>query len=49
METLAVLSLILFEVLTENEFHNLLQHNPKTGKLEPTGKLREIMEEINND
>ena len=88
METLtviAVLSLILFEGLTEKEFHNLiirggliafiglgcidygnkeiydtsivfnkqkliehnlLQHNPKTGELEPAGKLKEIMEEI---
>ena len=24
--------------------HNLLQHNAKTGELEPTGKLKEIME-----
>ena len=28
--------------------HNLLQHNSKTGELEPVGKLKEIMEEINN-
>ena len=90
METLtimAILSLILFEGLTEKEFHNLiirgtliafiglgcinfgnkeiyntsvvfnkqklishnlLQHNSKTGELEPVGKLKEIMEEINN-
>ena len=26
--------------------HNLLQHNSKTGELEPVGKLKEIMEEI---
>ena len=91
METLtiiAILFLIIFEGLTEKEFHNLiirgsliafiglgcidygnkeiyersivfnkqkltehnlLQHNPKTGELEPIGKLKEIMEEINND
>lgn len=27
--------------------HNLLQHNSKTGELEPVGKLKEVMEEIN--
>ena len=26
--------------------HSLLQHNSKTGELEPIGKLKEIMEEI---
>ena len=44
--SLVIMSLIIYENNVVFNKQKLIQHNPKTGELEPVGKLKEIMEEI---